>query len=574
MSEERFSDLLNDDSLDIPLARSPVLKRKTSSTFQRQRSKILEYDPEAGLNDDELRIDIPNQVEDVMEDFYSPKETTTFVTAKGDTQQLKGLGLDLSMPPVLLVPTEIPEPIPFVPSSNEEDDMEPNPLPELLPIVTSNTTSTANGRHVYTNSADLTHLSSNFAQMLQQQSPGFYPGSPLANGANMMYPPSSPVHNPMMAPLSPLQIGISMAPPPMFNLYPGMMYPDPSIPVSPALSSGLSSTFEGVTIRSVPNSPSNSSVADGSEKGTKEKREYKCRQCGQPKSGHICSSIKSMMDSSCQSEITSSNTSEWRILKFNVVPEARRNGHKRHKSNPDCFTSFVAPASLAPSQGIYSISDSASNLDFTIPEPVPFTMSTPSTNTVMDDLDMENILKDFLPDEINRLNEPTQSYHAHQLQENVMDLKHKIRHERHLSNPDNLLHHAQQLRQFQQNTNGPMFADLLSMEEKKPTPRRQRGSNRSTGLSMDMAQIALNLREESAAAAAAEENSGRKSYKCGRCGQPKVGHVCTLPDLRNNWAQVDLAITRGMKSWDTNSKVLLTSKTAWKPQHPDHKHIL
>ncbi|EQC32641.1 hypothetical protein SDRG_09617 [Saprolegnia diclina VS20] len=285
-------------------------------------------------------------------------------------------------------------------------------------------------------------------------------------------------------------------------------------------------------------------------------------------------------------------------LDFNMLPDgnaasdraaySRPSGHKRHKSNPDFFDHFVPPPAFAPPTGIFSISDmpplhpeptSHGNIELTIPEPMPFSQpSNPHGSwagmSFVDDAEVENILRDFLPanEPVQQHTELAQTFHAHQLQENVMDLKHKIRHERHLSNPDNLLHHAQQLRQFQHNPAAASFTDLLSMDEKKPPPpRKQRVSNRSTGLSMDMAQIALNLREENAAA---EEAGNRKSYKCGRCGQPKVGHVCTLPDLRNNWSQVDLAITRGMKSWDANSKVLLTSKASWKAQHPDHKHIL
>ncbi|OQR96841.1 hypothetical protein ACHHYP_13208 [Achlya hypogyna] len=346
-----FSDLLDlsgggntyeDPLLDAPLtvevkpptqpARPHLLKRKTSISFQKRRSQNLDFYPRPP----EDKVDMPamnNQVDDFMKDFYSPRAsattTATYVPPSGSPQTVKGLGLDLSMPPVLLVPTEIPEPIPYTPTpaKPEEDDMEPNPLPELLPIMAP---PAQGGRHTYHNSVDLTHLSSNFSQMLQP--PGFYPASPVGGGA---FPPSSPVHNPMMGSLSPLQMGMSMAPPPMFNLYPGMMYPGGDmqmpapIPVSPALSTGLSSTFEAVNIRSVPNSPSSSSVHDGSErKETREKREYKCRQCGQPKSGHICSSIKSMMDSSCQSETSSSNTSEWRVLTVKKKWVPQHPGHE------------------------------------------------------------------------------------------------------------------------------------------------------------------------------------------------------------------------------------------------------
>ncbi|KAJ0405440.1 hypothetical protein P43SY_005059 [Pythium insidiosum] len=71
------------------------------------------------------------------------------------------------------------------------------------------------------------------------------------------------------------------------------------------------------------------------------------------------------------------------------------------------------------------------------------------------------------------------------------------------------------------------------------------------------------------AAAAADADANRKSYKCGRCGQPKVGHVCTMPELRNNWAQVDLEVTKGLKAARSNCLVVAV-KAAWMPQHPDH----
>ncbi|EQC32643.1 hypothetical protein SDRG_09619 [Saprolegnia diclina VS20] len=311
--------------------RPHVLKRKPSISFQKRRSQNLDFYPRPPEDKIDMAA-VNNQVDDFMQDFYSPRAaatTTTFVTPAPKTETIKGLGLDLSMPPVLLVPTEIPEPIPYTPLKQEEDDMEPNPIPELLPIMAP---PNHGHRHVYNNSVDLSHLSSNFAQMLQQPNPGFFPGSPLAGGATMGFPPTSPVHNSMaMGSMSPLQMGMSMAPPPMFNLYPSMMYTggdmghmQPPMPASPALSSGLSSTFEAVNIRSVPNSPS-SSTTDGSER--REKREYKCRQCGQPKSGHICTSIKSMMDSSCQSETSSSYTNEWRILTVKSKWVAQYPGH-------------------------------------------------------------------------------------------------------------------------------------------------------------------------------------------------------------------------------------------------------
>ncbi|KAJ0397709.1 hypothetical protein ATCC90586_008126 [Pythium insidiosum] len=69
--------------------------------------------------------------------------------------------------------------------------------------------------------------------------------------------------------------------------------------------------------------------------------------------------------------------------------------------------------------------------------------------------------------------------------------------------------------------------------------------------------------------AAVDADANHKSYKCGHCGQPKVGHVCTMSELRNNWAQVDLEVTKGLKAARSNCLVVAV-KAAWVPQHPDH----
>ncbi|KAF0729499.1 hypothetical protein AaE_009373, partial [Aphanomyces astaci] len=173
---------------------------------------------------------------------------------------------------------------------------------------------------------------------------------------------------------------------------------------------------------------------------------------------------------------------------------------------------------------------------------------------------------------------PAQLFHAHQkLHENVLDLKRKSRHERHQSNPDGLFYHAQQLRQLhqQQHSIYPSYsphqpasvitstaADTLARRLPILSPsellqsdacvRPKKRTSRSTGISMDLSQIAVldDLQTHSVADSsgvnshdfvvddvATSHESTRKSYKCGRCGQPKVGHVCSLPDLRNNWSQ-------------------------------------
>ncbi|KAH9107822.1 hypothetical protein LEN26_014242 [Aphanomyces euteiches] len=240
--------------------------------------------------------------------------------------------------------------------------------------------------------------------------------------------------------------------------------------------------------------------------------------------------------------------------------------HKRHKSNPDVLNHLAMLATP--------------NL---MPEPVPFATEPPIHNignsnindmnndgrglSFIEDIDLDEILNDFLPD-VSTAPHTTQLFHAHQLQENVLDMKRKSRHERHQSNPDGLLHHAQQLRMMKDipvstASTSSTFSDLLNM----PPPRRSKKRNESTGLSQDMTQIALEVNQDNKP----ESESNRKSYKCGRCGQPKVGHVCTLPDLRNNWSQVDLAITRGMKEIDMNAKVISSRKyTVVHPDHVDH----
>nr|CCA23944.1 conserved hypothetical protein [Albugo laibachii Nc14] len=111
-------------------------------------------------------------------------------------------------------------------------------------------------------------------------------------------------------------------------------------------------------------------------------------------------------------------------------------------------------------------------------------------------------------------------------------------------------------------------------------PQRVRKSKvRSTGLSMDLSHMKLDflptsecmypvssLLEEDASSL----HGNRKLYKCGRCGQPKVGHVCTMPDHRNNWTQIDLDVTKGCNKVTRASSASLTVKTLWIPQHPDH----
>ncbi|CCI50502.1 unnamed protein product [Albugo candida] len=129
-----------------------------------------------------------------------------------------------------------------------------------------------------------------------------------------------------------------------------------------------------------------------------------------------------------------------------------------------------------------------------------------------------------------------------------------------------------------------------------PLPARvRRASHRSTGLSMDLSDMNLGFLNGSEnqpslkqAQRPAKSNfsllsnmsmaledpnlMNRKLYKCGRCGQPKVGHVCSMPDHRNNWTQVDLDITK-RGNVQRPSLQHLSVRTQWKTLHPDNARI-
>jgi hypothetical protein len=107
----------------------------------------------------------------------------------------------------------------------------------------------------------------------------------------------------------------------------------------------------------------------------------------------------------------------------------------------------------------------------------------------------------------------------------------------------------------------------------RPAARGSRHS-RSTGLSMDMSSMNLSFllpgdQQQNNSACKKADDANRKMYKCGRCGQPKVGHVCSMPDLRNNWSQVDLEVTKGLKFMRLNVQILPV-KNNWIPAHEDN----
>jgi len=65
------------------------------------------------------------------------------------------------------------------------------------------------------------------------------------------------------------------------------------------------------------------------------------------------------------------------------------------------------------------------------------------------------------------------------------------------------------------------------------------------------------------------QGSIRGKYTCGRCGQPKEGHVCPVPDARSIATQVDLSMTKGLSasisllSLSSSYSVLDVSKQCW-----------
>ncbi|RMX64628.1 hypothetical protein KXD40_009201 [Peronospora effusa] len=127
--------------------------------------------------------------------------------------------------------------------------------------------------------------------------------------------------------------------------------------------------------------------------------------------------------------------------------------------------------------------------------------------------------------------------------------------------------------------------------------RRPGGPHHSSGLSMDMAQMNLgflsvpeelsmaelnphqspqlchvNTSTSSSGSKMTADEANRKLYKCGRCGQPKVGHICTMPDQRNNWTQVDLGVTKGLKVMRINCHIMPV-KSKWVAMCDDHEPV-
>ncbi|ETV75999.1 hypothetical protein H257_09950 [Aphanomyces astaci] len=336
-------------------AKAAGLKRKPSASFQKQRSQVYEYLPED---------DNPSTTATGYDYFadYKDGEATTFVTATGE-QHVVGLGLDLDSLVPSSTSTLVPDPIPF---KEESHPTSASPvshietIPDIIHLsIPSSTTPFIDGTadsaqrggrgHVHRNSVELTGLSHQFGLQTSMAPPGspvhqqhrippsnmimpsYAPASPV-NPLHMAYPtspahhhmqlppammqPSSPVRHPANGLLMPLPISVfPSGPMNMYGYDPTMLMPH-----SPALSSGMSDHFGSFNMHTLsqPNSPSSHSSSSHDKNNNadsgREKREYKCRQCGQPKSGHTCTSIKSMMDSAVQNETTPSNMTDWRIL--------------------------------------------------------------------------------------------------------------------------------------------------------------------------------------------------------------------------------------------------------------------
>lgn len=233
-----------------------------------------------------------------------------------------------------------------------------------------------------------------------------------------------------------------------------------------------------------------------------------------------------------------------------------RSKHKRVHSDPNVFTRFVAEMiDPAPAQhvdrvdlrdyGMPALENTApipdalniSVSDFGLKPPlagmtppplIPTTYRTPAPAILEG---MDDFLESVPLNEVNQIalsngfdqqpmslefgsSHDSMNYHNSKIQQHVDQIKTKRKraHQRHHSNPVGLLHNLDQVRQMAQSVS----------------------------------------------------ETHRKQYKCGKCGKPKVGHVCTMPDQRNNHTQVDLQITRGLKTPEASAK-FITVKKIWIP---------
>lgn len=102
-----------------------------------------------------------------------------------------------------------------------------------------------------------------------------------------------------------------------------------------------------------------------------------------------------------------------------------------------------------------------------------------------------------------------------------------------------------------------------------PLPQPQHHFQHEFSQLVQQAGALTSTKKQSQSAVESADEANRKLYKCGRCGQPKVGHICTMPDQRNNWTQVDLDVTKGIKVMRVNCHILPV-KARWVTLHDEN----
>uniref|UniRef100_A0AAV1TJA8 Uncharacterized protein n=1 Tax=Peronospora matthiolae TaxID=2874970 RepID=A0AAV1TJA8_9STRA len=227
---------------------------------------------------------------------------------------------------------------------------------------------------------------------------------------------------------------------------------------------------------------------------------------------------------------------------------------------------------------------------------------------LLHNLDQFRILADQSKDK--RVQQQVQQQQQHQQQQHQQQQHQQQSNQGYLNSPADLQDPSMFLEPLQQNLQHFQFqvpspiasgavhslhgrrSSLGSTLPPRAAARRRGGANRPSGLSMDMSQMNLeflSVPEEpsnpdldpcglSTAVSSFDskkvvvDDANRKMYKCGRCGQPKVGHICTMPDQRNNWTQVDLEVTKGLKIMRSSCHIMPV-KSKWKVQCNDHEPV-
>lgn len=242
------------------------------------------------------------------------------------------------------------------------------------------------------------------------------------------------------------------------------------------------------------------------------------------------------------------------------VKRKREGHHQRHRSNPDGLQQLYPPPSMLNpmAMGVAPMDGSANGM-FMPPGPMG--------------------MNNAAPNSANMMMMPTMNVNPFAMPTSMPDARPS--HDRRASMPANMLASIATAAQ----NSSPVVPSGTG-------PRPGHRGRHSTGLSVDLSHMNLGsmlrspTRPDTNSPSGRRRSTGRKGstdfgneagtsasnrkmYKCGRCGQPKVGHTCTMPDQRNNWSQVDLEITTGKKMLRVNCH-LVAVKNQWIPQHEDN----